>query len=216
VTVIDPRALAKRDAGELVNGLVAPRPIAWISTLDGDGRRNLAPFSFFNAFSAAPFTIGVGPGSRDGVHKDSLRNIKASGEFAVSLVSEDLAEHANRTSADFGPDVDEWEVTGLTAAPCLEIAPPRVGEAPASLECQVFEIVDLGPPDLATNSLVIARVLQVHLDDQALDGIRPRPEVLRLVGRMGGQLWCRTSDQFALERPSPEEALAASNELTSR
>ncbi len=122
-----------------------------------------------------------------------------------------MAEQANWTSAGFGPEVDEWGVAGLAPASCDDVRPPRVAESPASLECRVFEIVDLGPPEVPTNSLVIARVTRVHVVDEALDGLRPRPDVLQLVGRMGGPLWCRTQDRLALQRPTPEQALEAAS-----
>jgi flavin reductase (DIM6/NTAB) family NADH-FMN oxidoreductase RutF len=206
--IIDPAALDRRELNGLVNGLVSPRPIAWISSLAADGSRNLAPFSFFNAFSFDPPTIGVGPGSRGGVNKDSLRNIRETGEFVVNLVSEQLAGLANVCSAEFGADVDEWEVSGVRPATCELVAPARVAEAPASLECRVLQIVDLGEPGRPTNSLVIARVLRIHVIDEALDGLIPKPEVLQLVGRMGGDLWCRTQDTFELPRPGTVDAEA--------
>jgi flavin reductase (DIM6/NTAB) family NADH-FMN oxidoreductase RutF len=206
--IIDPAELDRRQLNGLVNGLVYPRPIAWVSSLAADGTRNLAPFSFFNAFSFNPPTIGVGPGSRVGVNKDSLRNIKETGEFVVNLVSERLAGIANVCSAEFGPDVDEWEVSGVQPAACELVKPARVAEAPASLECRVLQIVDLGAPDMPTNSLVIARVLRIHVIDEALDGLTPKPDVLQLVGRMGGDLWCRTQDTFDLPRPGTTDAEA--------
>ncbi len=194
--------MGRRELNALLNGLVAPRPIAWVSTVAADGTRNLAPFSFFNAFSFFPPTIGIGPGSRSGINKDSLRNIREIHEFVVSLVNEDLAELANLSSAEFPSDVDEWELTGLEPAPSVVVAPERVAASPASLECRVLQIVDLGDPKLPTNSLVIAEVVRLHVVDEALDGLTPRPEALRLVGRMGGDWWVRTTDRFALPRPA--------------
>jgi flavin reductase (DIM6/NTAB) family NADH-FMN oxidoreductase RutF len=199
--IIDPAALGRRELNALLNGLVAPRPIAWVSTVATDGTRNLAPFSFFNAFSFFPPTIGIGPGSRNGINKDSLRNIRETRAFVVNLVSEDLAELANLSSAEFPSHVDEWELTGLEPAPSVVVAPDRVAASPASLECCVRQIVDLGDPELPTNSLVIAEVVRLHVIDEALDGLTPRPEALRLVGRMGGDWWVRTTDRFSLPRP---------------
>jgi flavin reductase (DIM6/NTAB) family NADH-FMN oxidoreductase RutF len=200
--LIDPAQLERRDVTDLVNGLVAPRPIAWISTLDRVGARNLAPFSFFNAFSTQPPTIAVGPGSRMGVNKDSLRNIKETREFVVNIVGYDLAVRANQTSAEFPCGVDEWEVVGVTPAPCDDVRPARVAEAPASLECRVHSIVDLGTEELPTNSIFVATVTRFHVRDDILDGYRVRPEVLDAVGRMGRNLWCTTRDVFDLSRPA--------------
>jgi flavin reductase (DIM6/NTAB) family NADH-FMN oxidoreductase RutF len=206
----DPTELDRARLTALANGLVAPRPIAWVSTTDGDGVPNLAPFSYFNAFSTTPFTIGVGPGSREGVNKDSLRNIKTSGEFTVSVVTEELATIANLSSAEFDPAVDEWETTGLTKRTSSVVAPPSVAESPAALECRVFTIVDLGSPEKPTNSLVIARVVQIHVSEDVIDPetLRIDPEALGLVGRMGGDLWCTTRGRFMLRRPTLEEGHA--------
>jgi flavin reductase (DIM6/NTAB) family NADH-FMN oxidoreductase RutF len=204
--IIDPADLGRRELNVLLNGLVAPRPIAWVSTVAADGTRNLAPFSFFNAFSFFPPTIGIGPGSRNGINKDSLRNCRETGELVVNLVSEDLAELANLSSAEFPSEVDEWELTGLESASSVVVAPERVAASPASLECRVRQIVDLGDPKLPTNSLIIAEVVRLHVNDEALDGLTPRPEALRLVGRMGGDWWVRTTDRFALPRPESADA----------
>lgn len=200
--IFDPAALDRAALNGLINGLVAPRPIAWVSTVSASGVPNLAPFSFFNAFAFSPPTVGIGPGSRQGVNKDSLHNIRETGEFTVSVVTEDLAIAANATSAEFAPDVDEWAALGVTAAPSSKVKPPRVAASPAALECVVLQIVELGTAEQRSNSLVIGRVVCIHVDDGALDGTRIRSEVLNLVGRMGGDEWCRTTDRFVLRRPS--------------
>ena len=205
--LIDPTTLERRDITDLVNGLVAPRPIAWVSSEDRSGVRNLAPFSFFNAFSTQPPTVAIGPGSRQGVNKDSLRNIRETGEFVVNIVSYELAVRANQTSAEFSPDINEWEVAGVTPAPSDDVAPARVAEAPASLECRVHSIVDLGTDDTPTNSIIIATVTRFHVRDDILDGYRIRPEMLDAVARMGRNLWCTTRDRFDLARPGSAEPL---------
>ena len=200
----DARALDRRQRNNLINGLIYPRPIAWVSTVASDGTRNLAPFSFFNAFSFHPPTVGVSPGSRRGIAKDTLANVRATGEFVVNLVSASLADTANATSAELDPDVDEWELAGVTPVDSETVAPARVGQAPAALECCVHQIIELGV-DEPSNSLVIGRVLRVHVLDDALDeSYLPRPEALDLVGRMGGDLWAHTRQQFILPRPSDE------------
>lgn len=200
--IFDPEQLDRAALNSLINGLVYPRPIAWVSTLSAAGSPNLAPFSFFNAFSFSPPTVAIGPGSRSGVNKDTLRNIRETGEFVVSMVSEDLARLANATSGEFAADVNEWEAMGVTGADSVAVRPRRVAASPAALECRLLQIVELGPAEQPTNSLVIGRVLRIHLDDAAWDGKQPRSEVLRLVGRMGGPEWCRTRDVFKLPRPA--------------
>lgn len=210
--LFDPSRLERVEVNALLLGLVAPRPIAWVSTVAEDGSPNLAPFSFFNAFCSAPPTVGVAPGSRRGVNKDSLQNMRATGEFTVSVVTEELAGRANLSSAEFTADVDEWDVADVHPAVSDDVRPARVAESPAAFECRVTQIVDLGTDQQPTNSLVIGRVTRIHVRDDVLDGYHPRPETLRLVGRMGGPLWCTTGDRFALARPQsadPDQVRAA-------
>lgn len=199
--IIDTATLTRAERNELINGLVYPRPIAWVSTQSAAGVRNLAPFSFFNAFSFDPPTLAIGPGSRAGVQKDTLRNIIDTGEMVIHLVTEQLMKTANLTSTEWGPEVDEWAAVGLQALPSARVAPERVASAPVAFECSLRQIVELGSIHRPSNSLVIASVLCIHVDDEAMDGLRPRPEILRLVGRMGGPLWVRTHDHVELARP---------------
>lgn len=203
--IIDPKGLERRDLNALMNGLVCPRPIAWVSTISSDGERNLAPFSFFNAFSFQPPVLGIGPGSRRGVNKDSLRNIKETGEFVVNTVNEELARTANLTSAEFDPEVDEWKVAGVEGLPSETVRPERVAASPAAFECKVKQIVELGTEERPSNSLIIGNVTRIHVIDEALDGYNPLPEILNLVGRMGGPLWVTTRDRFALPRPDSKD-----------
>jgi flavin reductase (DIM6/NTAB) family NADH-FMN oxidoreductase RutF len=209
---VDPSTLERREITSLINALVAPRPIAWVSSIAPDGTRNLAPFSFFNAFSTAPPTVAIGPGSRRGVPKDSQANIVASGEFVINMVSRELAETANLTSGEFEGGVDEWELAGVTPLPSIDVAPARVAESPASLECRVHTVVDLGPPELKTNALIIARVVRIHVADELLDGYVPDPDGLDLVGRMGGDLWSGTRERFELPRPGSADPAAVAAE----
>ena len=167
---VDPRTLARREVHALINGLVAPRPIAWVSSVAADGTRNLAPFSFFNAFSTSPPTIAIGPGSRQGVPKDTQANIRASGEFTISMVGRESAEKANLSSAEVPADVDEWTFAGVTPVASVDVTPERVAESPASFECRVHQVVDLGLAGTATNALIIARIVRIHVDDALLDG----------------------------------------------
>ena len=211
MTSLDPATLDRKARNLLINGLISPRPIAWVSSLAPDGTPNLAPFSFFNAFSFDPPTIGIGPGSRSGVNKDTLSNIKASGEFVVNLVDRRLAERANACSGEWGPSVDEWEVVGLESAPSSVVAPRRVEQAPAALECKVRQVIELGEPDRASNNLVIAWVVHVHVVEGGYVDGRVDSRALDLVGRMGGDEWCTTRDRFELPRPStndPDEVAA--------
>lgn len=192
---LDPAGLDRRAANALLTALVQPRPIAWVSTLAPDGTRNLAPFSFFNVFSFHPHpTLAVAPGARRGVEKDTLRNVRASGELTVSVVTDALAERANRSSADLGPDVDEWDVADVRGARSDLVAPDWVAESPAAFECRVLTIVDLGDDATRSNALVVARIVRIHAPDD-------RAAPLDLVGRGAGDEWVRTTDRFDLPRP---------------
>jgi flavin reductase (DIM6/NTAB) family NADH-FMN oxidoreductase RutF len=211
--IIDPANLDRRDRNGLINGLIAPRPIAWVSTIAPDGTRNLAPFSFFGAFSFDPPTVGIGPGSRDGIHKDSLRNVKAMGELVINLVDRSLAEVANACSGEWGPEIDEWEVSGMQPAASETVAPQRVAAAPAALECRVSQVLELGNVDRASNSLVVAWITRIHVRDDAISGLTPVPEALDLVARMGGDYWCTTRDRFLLPRPASNDANSVAAQL---
>ena len=150
--------------------IVAPRPIGWISTRDRQGRVNLAPYSFFNAFCDAPPIVGFSSTGR----KDSLRNAEETGEFVANLATRALAEAVNLSSAAVPPDVDEMAMVGLTAVPGRMVDVPRVGESPAALECKLLQVVHLA--DLegreTTNYLVIGQVVGVHIDRAYLkDGL---------------------------------------------
>ena len=210
--IVDPSTLTREQVNGLIVGLIAPRPIAWVSTIAADGSRNLAPFSFFNAFSFSPPVVAIGPGARRGVEKDSLQNIRSTREFTISLVTEDLAERANRSGGDFPSAVDEWNLAGVTPGPTADVRPARVAESPASFECRVKQIVDLGSELERSNALVIGLVTRIWVDDEVLEGFVPQPDRLRLVARMGEDAWCKTTDRFDLVRPRGVEL----DELVSR
>lgn len=150
--------------------IVAPRPIGWISSVDAQGRVNLAPYSFFNAFCDSPPVVGFSSSGR----KDSQRNIEETGEFVANLATRRHAEAMNRTSAPFPHGVNEFEAAGLTAAPSRLVRPPRVADAPAALECKLLlalPIKDLdGTP--TPNTLILGQVVGVHIDPTFLkDGL---------------------------------------------
>jgi flavin reductase (DIM6/NTAB) family NADH-FMN oxidoreductase RutF len=150
--------------------IVAPRPIGWISSIDKQGRVNLAPYSFFNAFSEFPPIVGFSSGGR----KDSQRNVEETGEFVANLASQKHAEAMNRTSAPVPHGVDEMELAGLKAAPCMLVKPPRVADAPAALECKLLSVLPLKDlnGNLTNNTLILGQVVGVHIDKAFLkDGI---------------------------------------------
>jgi flavin reductase (DIM6/NTAB) family NADH-FMN oxidoreductase RutF len=195
--------------------IVVPRPIGWISSLDDEGRPNLAPYSFFNGCGDAPPMVmfaQTGRKSRPEAIKDSVANIRATGEFATNLVSRALAERMNVTSGTHPAGVDEFAEAGLTAAPCRVIAAPRVAEAPASFECRLVRILDDLPSwqEHAFNIVVIGEVVGVHIDERFLteDG---RFDVLAVnpVARMGYKDYTTVTDKFEMDRPVVEPAEGA-------
>jgi flavin reductase (DIM6/NTAB) family NADH-FMN oxidoreductase RutF len=184
----------------MLASLITPRPIAWVTTLDENGAVNAAPFSFFNALGANPPIIGFAPGDRDdGSPKDTARNIRRTHEFVVNLVDEAAAEAMNRTSASLPYGVSELEHAGLTAVASSVVKPPRIGEAPASLECNEWGTLQIGG-----NRVVIGVVRRVHVRDTLIDPekLRIRAEHFQVIGRMAGPNWyCRTRDRFEMVRP---------------
>lgn len=199
--VIDPKVTEPLNLYKLMIGSILPRPIAFVSTMGADGIYNLAPFSFFTGVSANPpmiaFTPMVGATGR---RKDTLINCERLGEFVVNVVSEDVVRQMNETAAEFPPEVDEFEVSGLTPVPSDLVAVPRVKECHVAMECKLREIVHLSSLPLG-GSLVIGEVVRFHVDDAYFDDFRIDPALLRPVGRMAGSTYTRTTDRFELVRP---------------
>jgi flavin reductase (DIM6/NTAB) family NADH-FMN oxidoreductase RutF len=183
-------------------GIVSPRPIAWVTTVDNDGRVNLAPFSFFNAFGANPPVVVFSPVlRRDGSKKDTLQNLNAVNEFVLNAAVEDLAEQMNATASELPPGQSEADHAGLTLVPSTMVRPPRVAESPVHMECRVHQIMSIGDGPIAAN-LVIGEVLLIHIADSVLDergAVDPRK--LRTIARLGGDFYCRSTDLFEMKRP---------------
>lgn len=175
----------------LLTGLVIPRPIAWVSTVAVDGVRNLAPHSYFNLVSHDPPHVAF---SATGV-RDTLTNLRGTGEFVVNLVTAELVARMNLTATDFPPEQDEFVWAGLTAVPAVRVAPPRVAEAPAHLECRVAQEVPVG-----SATLVIGEVVQVHVDPRVWRDGRVDPALLDPVGRLAGTGYARLGEVFTLPR----------------
>ncbi len=187
------------------NQLVVPRPIGWISSVGRDGQVNLAPFSFFNAVAYVPPQVmfaTTGP-HRDGGAKDSLRNIRQTGQFAVNLATWSLREAVNASSASAPGTVDEFELAGLTKAAAQLVDVPLVAESPVHFECVLTTTVELPTPDPNDpNTVVFGEVVGIHIDDAMIvDG---RVDVLRLdpIARLGYDQYTRVTDVFAMTRPS--------------
>lgn len=190
----------REDAYIILSGLVTPRPIALTTTVDEAGRVNAAPFSFFNLLGDSPPILGLCPGDRaPGVPKDTARNIRLTQEFVVNLVDEAIAVPMNLCSASLPPGENELLHAGLTTLPSSVVKPPRIAEAPASLECRCHSILEIGD-----NRIVIGEVLRVHVRDGVFDPETwlINPGAYQPIGRMQARDWyCRTTEMFELKRP---------------
>jgi flavin reductase (DIM6/NTAB) family NADH-FMN oxidoreductase RutF len=200
--VFDPEKLAVGDVYKLMIGAIVPRPIAFVSTVDVAGVRNLAPFSYFTGCSTNPPVICFCSAVRSGPnpHKDTLRNIEATGEFVINVVTEEIAEQMNRTAIEAPPEVDEFEFSGLTPLPSDLIKPPRVAESKIQMECRLRQIVRVSEKP-GGGSLVLGDVLRFHVLESILDGYKVDPGKLKAIGRMGGPSYVRTQDRFDMDRP---------------
>lgn len=203
-----PAQLGDRELYNILLSAVGPRPIAWVSSLSAAGQPNLAPFSFFNVACADPPLLAFAPSMRapktssanSGVPKDTLRNIRETGEFVVNIVTFELAEAMNLTSGDYDATIDEFEVAKLAAAPSTLVRPQRVADSPVSFECKLYQILDFNPgPD--GGSLVIGEIVSIHVDEDLLKEGRLDRNSLDLIGRMGGIQYTRTTERFEMVRP---------------
>jgi flavin reductase (DIM6/NTAB) family NADH-FMN oxidoreductase RutF len=195
-----------RDAGlkrGIFNAIIAPRPIGWISTVDEAGQANLAPFSYFNIVSNLPPILMFSCNTPEDRHaKDTLANVRATGEFVFNLVSSELIEPMNESSTNVGADVDEFEHAGVEKAPCRFVRAPRVARSPCSLECRVVETVAFGGGGRGPETNVtFGEVVGMHiapgfLDDNGyFDTLKAQP-----VARLGGADYAVTRESFTLER----------------
>lgn len=200
--------LSEKSRYKLLVATVVPRPIALVVSEDGQGLVNAAPFSWFNVVSSEPPIVALGIAARlteaqrygGAEQKDTLANIRKTGEFVINLVSETIADKANIAEGDYPPTVDELMKAGLTPLPSTQVKPPRIAESPVALECRTFQIVPLS----AMSAVVLGRVLAMHIeDDFMLDAKRHYVDTpkLALVGRMHASGWyARTGDLFHLDK----------------
>ncbi|MCR9161855.1 MAG: flavin reductase family protein [Nannocystaceae bacterium] len=214
---IDPSGLGGRDVYRLMTDLVAPRPIAWVSTLSAEGSPNLAPFSYFQAMGSKPPTVVIGCGwTRAGAPKDTLRNILDTREFTISHVSEPVAEAMNLTSVELPPGDSEWDHVAsalpLSSTPAQVVGPARVSEARASMECRMVQAIPVGRTAAGSpaSTIVIGEVVAFTVAeglvrrDESGHFLPMDPAELQSVGRLGGIAYTRTADaSFELVRPKP-------------
>ncbi|MBV8586941.1 MAG: flavin reductase family protein [Verrucomicrobia bacterium] len=190
-----------RDTYNLMIGLVAPRPIAWITSLDLDGRLNAAPFSAYNYLGVDPPIVAIGVANRPGkqiVGKDTARNIRHRGEFVINVVNESLGEAMNLTAIDFPPEINELEIAKLETVPSEKVSVPRIAAAPAALECREHATLEIG-----RSRVILGVVVSIFVRDELIDPAGPyvRATELHSIGRMNGlSTYTRTRDLFQMER----------------
>jgi flavin reductase (DIM6/NTAB) family NADH-FMN oxidoreductase RutF len=201
---IDPKILNQEDSSHLLTDIVIPRPIAWVSTVDEHGIFNLAPFSAYGIVSTRPMVVGFSVGiKRDGQKKDTLRNVELTREFVINIVTKELAEQMNITSALYPREVSEFEKAGLTPMKADFVKAPMAAESPVNMECHVIQIIEFGKPS-SSYSLIIGEVQCVHIREEFYNSETRRVSNLKAIARLGGEqdLYCLGQDTFNMKRPS--------------
>lgn len=202
---IDPAQQTTRDIYKLMTGIIVPRPVALVSTMDRNGVANVAPFSFFTGVGSVPPTLLFCPVLRHDAgnlpaRKDSLRNVEETGEFVVNVVSEAISTATNATAAEVPPEIDEFQLAGLTPIPSEAVKPPRVAESPAQMECKLLQVIYTAQ-QTGAGVIVLGEIVRFHLREDLFDNFRIDPTGLDAVGRMAGNTWVRTQDRIDLVRP---------------
>jgi len=194
--ILDPKTLPPSAMYRFMIRAIVPRPIAFISTLGEGGRFNVAPFSFFCGLSGEPPLLGISINARRGTLKDTLRHLRATGDFVVNVVGEPLLEKMVMASGEWAAEVDEFQLTGLTPVPSDLVRAPRVGECPVSFECRVHREMDLGTTTFVVGEIVRAHVAESVLTDGQVDITKLRP-----IGRLGGDEYSIVRDVVHVARP---------------
>ena len=193
---IDPATTPTKDLHQFLLGIVSPRPIAWVSTIDENGNTNLAPYSFFNAFSSNPPILVFSSNRRvaDNTTKDTLANIEANGECVIHAVSYKNLRQMAVSSVSFPTNESEFEKAGLTAVKSDLVKPFRVEESPAAMECKVTKIITLGDQGGAGH-LILCNVVRIHLDEEVVENNRINPNKMDLMGRLGRAYYVRVKGE---------------------
>jgi flavin reductase (DIM6/NTAB) family NADH-FMN oxidoreductase RutF len=207
---LNPVDCEPRQVYKLMTGIIVPRPVALVSTVDRDGVPNLAPFSFFSGVGANPPTVLFCPVVRaqarpgaDGepeIRKDTLRNVEETGEFVINVVSDAIAAATNDTAAEVGPEVDEFVLSGLTPLASDLVRPARVAESPAQMECKLLQVIYTSRAP-GGGVIVLGEIVRFHVRKSLVEDFRVDPDGLDAVGRMAGNTWSRTRDRVELVRP---------------
>ena len=202
--LLDPSQVPGPEMYRFLISAVVPRPIAFVSTRAADGTVNLAPFSYFNAISSTPPLVGISIVDRPGDAKDTLLNIRATGEFVVNLVCEPMLAAMAKTAGDWPRGTSEFEIAGLTPAPSERVAPPYVLESPLQMECRLHREIPLGNAFLVVGEIVLARVSDAALTEGRVDPLKLAP-----VGRLGGEFYSLMREVVKEPRPRVSRATGA-------
>lgn len=203
LNTIDPHTTSWIEVYRRMTEIVIPRPIAVVSTVDAEGRPNVAPFSFYTVVSSNPPHIAFAPhlSGRTGAKKDTLRNIEATSQFVIGVATESLADAVNSCAAPLPHGESEFAHAGLTPVPSAKVTPPLIGESPVNLECELVEIRTYGDEGGAGH-LVVGKIILMHIAEDLIgEDQHIQPEKLQAVGRMGTDLWVRTRETFPMPRP---------------
>jgi flavin reductase (DIM6/NTAB) family NADH-FMN oxidoreductase RutF len=211
-TVVNPKEVTPQDFYKILIGSVLPRPIAWVSSVSQDGVDNLAPFSFFTVASANPPVLCFAPAVRSaraenktaGTTKDTLNNVRETGEFVVNIVSRSLVEPMNQSSFDYDPSVSEFDQTGMTREPSLLVKSKRVAESLINFECRLYQLIEIGSGPMG-GSLVLGEILLAHLSPTVFINGKIDMDALDPIGRLGGLWYSGIKDRFELPRPVAEK-----------
>ncbi|MAG37018.1 MAG: flavin reductase [Dehalococcoidia bacterium] len=196
---LDPATLSPREAYQLLITSIVPRPIAFVSTISAQGVTNAAPFSFFTALNAQPALLAFSVISPGGEEKDTLRNVRATRDFVINIVSEDLADAMNTASGDFPADVSEIELTNLTAMPSVKVKAPWIAESPVSMECRLTQIIEISDSFV---SIIMGEAVLFHVRDGIYNEGRLDETQVRAIGALGTNSYSRSGETFGLVRPS--------------
>jgi flavin reductase (DIM6/NTAB) family NADH-FMN oxidoreductase RutF len=192
---IDAQGLTVQAAYKLLTGIIVPRPIAWISTLTTEGKVNLAPFSAFTFVSHDPPMVGISVGVRNGVMKDTARNILAHEEFVVNIADRALLQKLHESSFEYPPEVSEADELGLTSEPSVHIRTPRIAEAPVAMECRLHQCIEFGRQP---SRLLVGEVLRFRFREGLLVNGKLTTTELDPVSRLGGPNYASLGDIVTL------------------
>lgn len=212
--VINPKETNQREVQKWMNGGVAPRPIAFVSTLSKDGIRNLSPFSFYNVFGTNPPVVAFSPSrrGRDNTTKDTYENIVATGECVVNAVTYEMKEQMNLASGEYEHLDDEFVISGFTPVESQFVKPPRVAESPFQMECKLMQMVNLGGM-AGSGNLAICEVVMIYIDESIISDGKIDPYLMNHIGRNGGNWYTRAFEgsMFELAKPVHADAIGFEN-----